>query len=80
MLIAFVNVARAQGVDYQRDIIFVAQDIDFKVAMMCYVQLSLLGCAGYVIVGNSLLPDPPTRENIWNMPMRVVTKIEEVTP
>jgi type I restriction-modification system DNA methylase subunit len=44
MLIAFANVARKQGVNYQRDIVFVAQDIDFTVALMCYVQLALIGC------------------------------------
>jgi len=77
LLIGFANAAREQGVDYQRDVIFVAQDIDFKVAMMCYVQVSLLGCSGYVIVGNSLLPDPPERENIWIMPMSIFPKIKE---
>lgn len=34
--------------------LFVAQDIDRTAALMCYIQLSLLGCAGYVVVGNSL--------------------------
>jgi len=74
LLIGFANAAREQGVDYQRDVIFAAQDIDFKVAMMCYIQLSMLGCSGYVIVGNSLLLDPPERENIWIMPMGMVIK------
>jgi len=77
LLIAYANVAREQGVDYQRDIIFVAQDIDFTVAMMCYIQLSLLGCTGYVIVGNALTPDPTERENIWITPMSVVPKNKE---
>lgn len=35
-------------------LLFVAQDIDRVAAMMCYIQISLLGCAGYVVVGDSL--------------------------
>ena len=34
--------------------ILVAQDIDPLVAKMCYIQLSLLGCSGVVIIGNTL--------------------------
>ena len=44
--------------------------------MMCYIQLSLLGCAGYVHVGNTLT-EPMTGhelfgdggENTWYTPM-----------
>ena len=71
MLIAAANVAREQGVNYQRDMVFVGQDIDFTVAMMAYVQLSLLGCIGHIAVGNSLHPEQPSRENIWFLPMNV---------
>lgn len=35
--------------------LYVAQDIDRTAALMCYLQLSLLGCAGYVVVADSLL-------------------------
>lgn len=72
LLIAAANAAREQGVNYQRDIVFVAQDIDFTVAMMAYVSLSLLGCVGYVAVGNTLRPEPPSPENIWYMPMNIL--------
>jgi len=75
LLIAFANAAREQGMNYQRDIIFVAQDIDFTVAMCCYISLSLLGCRGYVAVGNALSPDPPSPEDIWQMPMNFIQKI-----
>lgn len=72
LLIAFANEARRQGVNYQREIEFVAQDIDFTAAMMCYIQLSLIGCAGYVIVGNTLTT-PPTEplanQNVWYTPL-----------
>ena len=69
MLIAHANVAREQGVDVRRDILFVAQDIDLTSVLMCYVQLCLLGCAGYVIVGDSLRNDPPQMQDIWYTPM-----------
>ena len=58
--------------------LFVAQDIDRTAALMCYIQLALLGCAGYVIVGDSLLHPPtghplqlhPTPEQeVWYLPM-----------
>ena len=72
LLIAFANEAKEQGINYQQQIEFVAQDIDFTAAMMCYIQLSLLGCAGYVIVGNTLTT-PPTEplenQNVWYTPL-----------
>ncbi len=59
LLIAAANVIKKAGINYQRDILFVGQDIDEVAAMMAYIQLSLLGCPGYIIVGNSLkdMPD-----------------------
>ena len=53
LLIAARNVCAEQGIGY-REALFTAQDVDRVVALMCYIQLSLLGCAGYVVVGNSL--------------------------
>ena len=35
--------------------LFVAQDIDYTVGLMCYIQLSLMGCAGYVVIGDTLI-------------------------
>jgi len=62
MLIAFAQACRARNINYQRDVLFTAQDIDRVVAQMCYIQLSLLGCAGYVVVGDSLTL--PMTENV----------------
>lgn len=75
-LIAGIHTARKQlekaDLNYQDHILVVAQDIDEVVALMCYIQLSLLGVAGYVKVGNSLT-DPITgtgdKENYWFTPM-----------
>lgn len=54
LLIAARNVCLDEGIGYRR-VLFTAQDVDRVVALMCYIQLSLLGCAGYVVVGDSLL-------------------------
>lgn len=75
-LIAGIHVAKKHldkaNLNYQNHILVVAQDIDEVVALMCYIQLSLLGVAGYVKVGNSLT-DPITgtddKENYWFTPM-----------
>ena len=53
-LVAAANYLRTIGINYQQQALFVAQDVDMTVALMCYIQLSLLGCAGYVVVGNTL--------------------------
>ena len=59
MLIAAANVMRKADVNYQTNAVFVGQDIDRVVAMMAYIQLSLIGCPGYIIIGNSLTNNPP---------------------
>lgn len=63
-----------------REALYVAQDVDRTAALMCYIQLSLLGCAGYVVVadsllnpvvgpgGNLLLISPMPGQEIWLMP------------
>lgn len=60
-------------------VLFVAQDIDLIAGLMCYIQLSFLGCAGYVVIGNTitepstaydrrgLLPAGP-QSRIWYTP------------
>ena len=60
------------NLNYQNHLLVVAQDIDETVALMCYIQLSLLGVAGYVKVGNSLtepMTDNDNKENYWFTPM-----------
>lgn len=79
LLIAFANAAKEDGVNYQEKIIFAAQDIDPVAGLMCYIQLSLLGCMAYVKIGNSLT-DPLTTnvapaENIWVTPMFRIREI-----
>lgn len=79
LLVAFANACRSCGLNYQQTVLFVAQDLDYTVGMMCYIALSLLGCAGYVVIGDTLI-DPCTsydskgllpRDNgrVWYTPM-----------
>ena len=63
-----------------RQALYVAQDIDRTAALMCYLQLSLLGCAGYVVVGDTLMQPcvgptgsplliaPAEGQEVWLMP------------
>ena len=56
------------------ELFVVGQDIDCSIALMCYIQLSLLGAAGYVVVGDSLAQpmtgDPLfAPEGAWCAPM-----------
>ena len=69
LLIAFANVAKRHGINYQKDVLFVAQDIDQTAALMCYIQLSLLGCPAIIIVGDSLIkPDMHPDNSFWFTP------------
>ena len=55
MLAALANACLRQDVNYQTSVFFVAQDVSYIAGLMCYLQLSLLGCAGYVVIGDTLL-------------------------
>ena len=77
-LIAFAEICRRQNVNYQTSVLFVAQDVDRTAALMCFVQLALLGCAGYIIIGDSLttpatgavlFPKRQDGQEIWYLPM-----------
>ena len=71
-LIAAVNEARKQlekvNLNFQNHVLVAAQDIDETVALMCYIQLSLLGVAAYIKVGNTFTDPISTDddgENYW---------------
>ena len=61
---------REKGVNYQRNVYFVAQDIDSLVAKMCYIQMSLLGMPGIVIVGDTL--SSPMKGDYWLTPFHFI--------
>lgn len=58
--------------NWQNHVLVAAQDIDFTTGMMCYIQLSLLGCAGFIKIGNTLT-DPmrggDDSSKYWYTPM-----------
>lgn len=75
-IIALVNEMKKQEINYQNSAFIVAQDLSQLTALMCYIQLSLLGCAGTVVVGDTLRsPGAKTQteielaDNIWLTPM-----------
>ena len=75
-LIAGIHAARKRlekvNLNFQNHVLVLAQDVDMTVALMCYIQLSLLGVAGVVKIGNSLtepMTDKDTDENYWYTPM-----------
>lgn len=77
-LIAAANCFKNNGINYQNHALFIAQDIDRIAGMMCYIQLSLLGSAGYVAIadsltnpveGNALLPMEKSGQEFWYTPM-----------
>lgn len=79
MLIAAAHICREDlKINYQQQALFVGQDLDPIVARMCYIQLSLLGCPGYIVVGDSLArptagpvlwPTVHPDNDIWFTPM-----------
>ena len=54
MIIAAADVLKKRGINYQKRMDVVAQDLDWKGVYMCYVQLSLLGVKATVVQGDTL--------------------------
>lgn len=78
-LIAAANVMRIRKINYQTKVLFVGQDVDRVVGQMCYIQLSLLGCSGYIVIANTLtnplrggsvlMPYEAEGQEFWYTPM-----------
>lgn len=54
MIIAACKVLKDAGINYQRCLKVVAQDLDWKGVYMTYLQLSLIGCDAIVVQGDTL--------------------------
>lgn len=54
MIIAAALAIKEQGMNYQRVMDVVAQDLDWKGVYMCYLQLSLLGIPAICVQGSTL--------------------------
>lgn len=77
-LISTANKMKRCKHNFQNHVLFVGQDIDRVTGMMCYIQLSLLGCAGYVCIADTLsnpltgpvlFPQEKEGQELWYMPM-----------
>lgn len=77
-LIAAANSMKDMKYNFQNHVLFAGQDIDRVAGMMCYIQLSLLGCAGYICVadtitnpltGHVLFPEENEDQELWYTPM-----------
>ena len=77
MLVAAAGKLRRQEVNYHDHALFIGQDIDRIVGMMAYIQLSLLGCPGYIViadtlrnpvVGDALMPAEQEGQEFWYTP------------
>lgn len=54
MIIATAAALKEKGVNYQRHMQVIAQDLEWKSVYMCYLQLSLLGINAVVVQGDTL--------------------------
>ena len=71
-MIAGINIAKEMfhRLNWQNHIFVQCQDLDETCAQMCYIQLSLIGCAATVSVGNTLTePVVTDLERLWFTPM-----------
>lgn len=69
MIIAAALALKEKGIDYQRKMHVVAQDLDWKGVYMCYLQLSLLGIKAICVQGNTLaesyVPGHPPERTLY---------------
>lgn len=65
------KILEKEGLNWQNHVLVTAQDLDMVTGLMCYIQLSFQGAAGFVKIGDSLL-DPmrsdDNKENYWYTP------------
>lgn len=72
MIIAVAKILKEEGINYQKVMSVVAQDLDWKGVYMCYVQLSLLGISAICVQGDTLadpyVPGKTERSHILRTP------------
>lgn len=72
MIIAVAKAMQDAGINYQKIMKVVAQDLDWKGVYMCYVQLSLLGIDAICIQGDTIadpyVPGKTDRSHIMRTP------------
>ena len=86
LLVAFCNGCIRNGINPQTQCLVIAQDIDFTVGCMCYIMMSFMGLAGYVVIGDTLCNPLKTRDSrglipvddcsrIWYTPMFMTSEL-----
>lgn len=86
LLVAFCNSCIRHGINPQTQCLVIAQDIDFTVGCMCYIMMSFIGLAGYVVIGDTLCNPNTTRDSrglipvddcsrIWYTPMFMTSEL-----
>ena len=54
LILAYLKYLKENGINYQKRIRIVAQDLDFRSVYMTYIQLSLVGARAKVVQGDTL--------------------------
>lgn len=76
LLLAFANECKRNHINYQTSVFFVAQDIDFLAGCMCYIQMSLLGCPGYVVIDDSILHPAQSYMRVMTIEQAKAVKVD----
>ncbi len=75
LLIAAIKILKEKGINYQRKLNIIAQDLDWNGVYMTYVQLSLLGAQATVIQGDTLrepyIRGKTPEERVFYTPMKM---------
>jgi len=54
MVIAYCEMLLKNGINFQRCLKVICQDVDYTAMCMCYIQLSLIGCNATVVHANTI--------------------------
>ena len=75
MIIAACKILKDKGINFQRRLDVVAQDLDWRSVYMTYLQLSLIGCRAIVVQGDTLCdpfdPERTPRERMLYTPAKL---------
>lgn len=74
LLLNVANSIKDKNLDYSKKLLVYGQDIDIRCFCMTYIQLSLAGIPGIVILGNSLLNE---QRKIYYTPQYVKNCLEQ---
>ena len=71
MIIAVAQAMKENGINYQKQLRVIAQDLDLTAFYMCYTQLSLMGIDAKCVQGDTLENQPFSNldENVFLTPM-----------